>query len=299
MSNIPPAGVKPIFLRGITCEKFGLKTGEGVNDLIDNKYLMKEEIMKEITIMGVMSDFEPAKKMIEAYQTEQILIVIDKEQKYGETFLLILSDEARDNFMNTINEAQEALREQLKAEMEAEEARKAAEYARLNVVFEDKPLLTRERISETSYDTENEIASLSLSLNRELISIEVSRPRQFLRMKYSYGEKTADSGGPCEFRSYKDPTFKTVRESEKGIQVAGVRMERSQQTPWYRSVNKALQCDHAVVSEDPIEGEELENLMEFLEEVTDTMEQGKTNDDYMIHTNINYPQQCFCNIIIY
>jgi len=271
----PPTGVKPIFLRGITCEKFGLKTGEGVNDLIEYKYLMKEDIVKEITIMGVMSDFEPAKKMIEAYQNDQILIVIDKEQKHGETFLLILSEEAKDNFMKSINEAQEALREQLKAEMQAEEDRKAAEFARLNVVFEDKPLTPRNWKLDTSADTENEIASLYISLNRELISMEVSRPRQMLRMKYSYGDKTADSGGPCEFRSYKDPTFKTVRESEKAIQVAAIRTERSQQTPWYRSVNKALQCDRAEVSKDPIEGEELENLMAFLEKVTDKMEQGK------------------------
>ena len=62
----PPPGVQPLFLRGVTCEKYGFMTGEGVMDLVDYIFLSKDEIMKEIQGLGVMSDLEPAKKAIES-----------------------------------------------------------------------------------------------------------------------------------------------------------------------------------------------------------------------------------------
>jgi hypothetical protein len=43
----PPPGIQPIFLRGVTCEKFGLKTGEGVTDMVPYKLLSMETVTKE------------------------------------------------------------------------------------------------------------------------------------------------------------------------------------------------------------------------------------------------------------
>jgi hypothetical protein len=39
-------GIFPLYLRNTTCEKYGLKTGEGISDLVDYKLLKKEEVMK-------------------------------------------------------------------------------------------------------------------------------------------------------------------------------------------------------------------------------------------------------------
>jgi ribosome-binding factor A len=45
------------------------------------------------------------------------LVVVDRDQKYGETYLVIYSDEAKEIIMKDILEAQDALQKQLRAEM--------------------------------------------------------------------------------------------------------------------------------------------------------------------------------------
>ena len=272
MAEPAPAGILPIFLRGVTCEKFGLKTGEGVNDLVEYKYIPKEDITKEIATMGVMSDFQPAQKQIEGYSTEQILVVIDRKQKYGETFLICYNDAARDEFLKGIMETQEALREQLKAEMQAEEDRRAAEYARQNVVYEDKPITPRPWVQETSADTENEILLTSQPAGRELYSIEVRRPKRFTKQKYQFTDKLAEAGGVSEFRAYKDPNFRGVREADCGIQVAPTCTEAGSQSTWFRSVNKAIQYESASIGTDAMEGEGGDSLLAFLEKATVAVE---------------------------
>ena len=143
MPDPAPPGVLPMFLRGVTAEQFGFKNGEGITDLKDSLVVLKETIMDEIIKMGVMSDFEPAKKYIESYPGDDLLFVIDKTQQYGEMFLLCYTPEAREEFDKKVREQEEALAAQAKAEEEAKLAAEAAEYARLNVVYEDKPIEPR------------------------------------------------------------------------------------------------------------------------------------------------------------
>jgi hypothetical protein len=95
----PPDGIKPIFLQRKTLEKFGLKTGPGVNDIVDYKFLPKADVQKDIQTFAALSDFHPAKKEIDSYGGDQILIVIDRDQKYGETCLICYTDEAREEIM--------------------------------------------------------------------------------------------------------------------------------------------------------------------------------------------------------
>ena len=248
MPETPPPGVLPLFLRGVTLEKFGMKTGENVNDVVDFKNIPKEDIMKEIQTMGKMSDFEPGKKQIESYPGPEILIVVDRAQKYGESYLIIYNEETKQKMMNEKNEEQEALRAQLEAEMKAEEERKAAELARLSVVYEDKPLTPRKWTAQPaagpqSLDTETEIAILASEPIRDPISVEINRPKRSTKQPCRFSDRNADVGGVAEFRAYKDPNFKAIRESEIGIQVAPQCKEMSAQTTFYRLVNKSVQYE--------------------------------------------------------
>eukprot|EP01038_Epipyxis_sp_PR26KG_P004926 gene4926-6893_t len=264
MPESPPKGIFPMFVRGVTAEKYGFKTGEGVNDLVSYLLLKKEDITKEIQTLGVMSDFEPAKKYVDSYSGDVILFVIDKTQKYGETFLLCYTDEAKEDFMKSITENEEAMREQLLAEQRAEEERKAAEFARLNVVYEDKPIACRPWLSSSTQETENEIKLLSLTNSRELISIEVSRSKKSTKQKINFTDRHADV---AEFRAHKDPNFKPIRESDLGIQVGGTVTSTAAQTSWFRSVNKAVQYESSQIRPELGEGENKEKLLEFLEKV--------------------------------
>ena len=75
----PPPGILPIFLRGGTCEKFGLKEeGADVTNMVPYKEIPIDTIRSEIQVMGKMSDWEPAKKQIDSYPGTDILVVFDK-----------------------------------------------------------------------------------------------------------------------------------------------------------------------------------------------------------------------------
>ena len=243
MPESPPPGILPMFLRGSTAEKYGFKTGEGVMDLVDSKLLNKEEVMKEISTMGVMSDFEPAKKQIEASPGEDLFFVIDKQQTYGEVFLLCYTAESKEDYMSKAAEAAAALEAQRQAEIEAAEAAEAAAYARANVVYEDKPLEPKPWITETSADTELEVELLSSSTKRELVCLEIYRPKRNLKLPCKFMDRNADVSGVTEFRALKDPNFVAVKESDIGLQAAPSLLTSSAQTTFNLSTNKACQYE--------------------------------------------------------
>eukprot|EP01039_Chlorochromonas_danica_P015551 gene15551-18289_t len=230
-----PKGIKPMFIRGSTMEKYGMKTGPGVNDVVDYKDLPKANNMKEIHPSGMMCDFEPAKKEIESYSGDQILVVVDRDSKYGETYLVIYTDEAKDLILKDILEAQDALQAQLREEMRLEEERRAAELARLSVVYEDKPWTPRPWRSSTAADTEAEVRALNHEPTRERVVIEITRPKKFMKQHYRFTDRNSDIGGVAEFRAVKDPNFKLIRESERGIQVAPALADGDAQTTYYRA----------------------------------------------------------------
>lgn len=269
MPEAPPPGVLPLFLRGSTAEKYGFKTGENVMDLVDHKLLSKEEVLKEITVMGVMSDFAVAKKEIEASPGDTLLFIVDKEQKYGEMMLLCYTEDSKAEFLHKAQEAAEALEAQLRAEQEAVEAAAAAAYARANVVYEDKPLSCRPWQTSTSVDTEQEIALTSKLVSREPISIQIRRLKRSTKMAYRFIDRNADvAGGLQEFRPVKDPNFVPIRESDLGLQCAPESTSSMTQTNWYRSVNKSCQYEPMEPFGQSMEHSSREKLCTFLENAT-------------------------------
>ena len=238
-------------------------------DLVDHLFVPKEDVMKEIQGLGVMSDFEPSKKYVEG-APESLLFVVDKTSKYGEVFLLCYTEASVEEFMKGIREAQEAIDAQKRAEEEAEAARIAAEWARANVVYEDKPIEPKPWISETSADTITEIETSKEVSFREPISYEVIRSKSSIKQKFRILDRGSEVGGQCEFRATKDPNFKSIRDNEIGIQSAPFCTEAAAQTTWYRSVNKAIQYEAAVGTD--LEGDNKSLLLVFLEKVAPLVE---------------------------
>jgi hypothetical protein len=270
MPDHPPDGVLPLFLRGTTAEKYGFKTGDGVMDLVDYLHLKKDDLVKEIQTLGVMSDFEPAKKQIESFKGESLLFVIDKKQKFGEVFLMCYTEFSQEEFLRGIREAQEALESQKRENEAIEDRRKAEELARQNVQFIDKPLTPRKWQPSSSGDTDHEVKSiLKEHSSRELVFLEVTRTKKSTKQSFRFSDRTADfSGVSIEFKAYKDPNFRRIREADLGIQVAPECSDSGAQTTWFRSVSKAIQYEAPVIVEEPIEGDVKDDIMSFLERVT-------------------------------
>lgn len=274
----PPEGIVPIFLRGVTCEKFGLKTGEGVMDLVNFKYIVRDEILKEVQLMGVMSDFEPAKKHLEAFKGPEILIVVDKDGTYGETFLLCVTEEAQEQFFKIANDKADAEAAKLRAAEDAEAARKAAEWARANAVYEDVPIVPRPWVSATSEETENEINTISHYTPREPIRLEVVRPKRAVNQPYRFLDRNAEVGGIHESRSHKDPHYVYIKENDIAIQAAPILTSSAGQTTWYRPVNKAVQCETSTSTE-AVPDDAKDEFLAFLERTVVRVEQALDDCD--------------------
>lgn len=80
-------------------------------------------------------------------------------------------------------------------------------------------------------------------MNGDLMKLEISRPRRHLKKNYRFTDKNADRFGTTEFRTFKDPNFKLIREMETGIQVSPMTKESNCQTLWYRNVNTCTQYE--------------------------------------------------------
>jgi hypothetical protein len=265
---VPPEGTIPLFLRGNpTCEKYGLKTGPNVLDLVDYIHVRKEDIMKEIQIGGQMSDFYVARKEIESCPKDTILITVDKADnpEYGERFLICYSAASQEGFMVKIREAEEAVEAQRRAEIAAEEARVAAAYARANVVYEDRPVDARPWVSQHATEMEQEMRLLMPAPSREPISMEISMLKKNLKKRYVFNDRAIENQA-LEFKAVRDPNFVKVRESDCGFQVAPSCKENSAQTTWNKPVNKSVQYESAAVGTDSNCGNE--DLLNFLERVT-------------------------------
>jgi WD40 repeat protein len=259
-----------MFLRGVTAEKFGFKNGEGITDLVDSLILPKEKVTDEIATLGVMSDFQPAQKQIESFPGDDLLFVIDKTQQYGEMFLLCYTEEAREEFERKVREAAEAIEAQARAEEEARLAAEAAEYARLNVVYEDKPIEPRPWVTETSIDTTLEVDAYTFVPYREAVSIEISRPKDQTGKSVKLYDRNADVSGISEFRGVKDPNFKSIVEKDSGFQAAAPLQEQAAQTTWNRLVNKSVQYTSSTGTDAISDNKEA--LLMFLEKALVTIE---------------------------
>ena len=80
-----PDGIYPLFLTGATQEGFGLQ-----NRTVEEPYqwVPKADLLAEIQFKGAISDFSVVKKQISDYDGDQLLIVLDNDEIYGQTKLL-------------------------------------------------------------------------------------------------------------------------------------------------------------------------------------------------------------------
>ena len=57
-----PPGVKPFFVSDSHAQKLGMKTGEGIVDLLPSKFFNKEEQIAQVVELGFMCPFDPVMK---------------------------------------------------------------------------------------------------------------------------------------------------------------------------------------------------------------------------------------------
>ncbi|XP_007944383.1 dynein axonemal intermediate chain 3 [Orycteropus afer afer] len=88
----------PVVLTTKTQEIFNCRINEDMTDEQPYKLLKKEDIIEDLHNRAAVSDFHPLRKIVREYPGEELLLVYDKEFKYGLNFYLIGTEEGKENY---------------------------------------------------------------------------------------------------------------------------------------------------------------------------------------------------------
>ena len=241
----PPEGVLPINIRGVTCQKYGLKTGDGPSDYAKYQHISKIEMMKEIQLMGVMSDFEPGKKYIESFDGDQILFVIDLTEKYGEMVLMYYTKDAEDNYFTLLQQENELLEQQNLDN--ANNNNNNQEIDTSHIYYEEKPIIPK--MWQTSPYTIQEIKSINYKPYKSNISYAISRPKSSINQPLILTDNTINIH---TIKSQKQPTNSTIhiQTMDTGFQVNAPTIDTGTQTIYNRPINRAIQYQSQSIGTD-------------------------------------------------
>jgi hypothetical protein len=109
MAAAPP-GVFPVFVTGTTQDMFKIKPGTDLTEEMPYKRISVKDILKDISFRGVISDWQPAKAVIDKYRNGdtppdqlEILVVMDEDSTYGQNYYICYTEEAAESVITAIS----------------------------------------------------------------------------------------------------------------------------------------------------------------------------------------------------
>ncbi|KAM6455292.1 dynein axonemal intermediate chain 3 [Liasis olivaceus] len=224
MASMGHPEIFPLVLTEKTQEIFNCCADVDVTAENPYKLIKKEDIINDMKTRAAVSDFHPIKKIILDYPGEELLIVFDKELKYGQIFYLIASEEAKETILNPPEPEEE--------EGEVKEGIPEEIY---------KPPVRKPWVSLGS---EKEIEEESVKESTRKIKYMISQPhKEFgVRVRFHNRNATIDKHAYVECMPYQDKNF-TLRQLEKhvGTQVVPEEEDTGTQTKWTYPKNATTQ----------------------------------------------------------
>ena len=261
-----PDGVFSVFLTMSTQEKFNCREREHVTEEKPYVGVAKQFFLDDIQFRGVISDFHPCKKKIEAYPEDELLVVWDAEEDYGNNYYLIYTVAARKKFLEELEAAKEV----------AEEAGGGGGGGGTETIIEEyKPPESKEWVTQVA---DAELAEEAISESREKIVVRLSRPRKEYGVAYKFTDRDANEDPNIthnDCRPYKDPNFELRRrEHDTGVQAVPEVDDAHSQTTWFRPLNKGVQYDARTMTAEQVEAtQHSAAFKQFLVDVRERYEQ--------------------------
>uniref|UniRef100_A0A8C5IJT4 WD repeat domain 63 n=1 Tax=Junco hyemalis TaxID=40217 RepID=A0A8C5IJT4_JUNHY len=220
-SNLGHPEIFPLLLTEKTQEIFNCRPDEDVTEENNFKCIKKEDIIQDLKTRA-KSDFLPFKKVILEYPGEELLVVFDPSSQYGQNFYIVASEEAKENFLKSLEAAEE------KEETEEENIEEAPEPR--------KPWV--------SLGSEKEVEEESLIERETKIKYKISRVRRQFGAPITFTDKNAadDKESYAECTAYEDNTFSIkLLERDVGVQMVPKLREATTQTKWTYPKNASTQ----------------------------------------------------------
>lgn len=217
MESMGHPEIYPLVLTTKTQEIFSCRIDEDMTDEQTYKLIKKEDILADLQNRAAVSDFYPVKKIVREYPGEELLLVYDKDFKYGLNFYLIGTEEGKENFLKTpeVPEEQEELKEHVQEDL-----------------YIYKPPVSKPWVSLGS---EKEIEEESVQESKKRVTYMISRKRRQFGAPVTFRDQNASSvkDAYIECTSYPDKNY-TLTQVEKdiGLQVIAEVKDSSTQTKW-------------------------------------------------------------------
>ncbi|XP_045403584.1 dynein axonemal intermediate chain 3 isoform X1 [Lemur catta] len=258
MESMGHPEIYPLALTVKTQEIFHCRAEDDVTDKQPYKLINKETFFEDFKNRGAISDFYPVKKIIQEYPGDELLLVYDKDFKYGLNFYLIGTEEGKENYLNPpeVPEEQEEEKEHISEE-----------------VYVYKPLVSKPWVSLGS---EKEIEEESVKESTKQIKYMISRKRSKFGAPIKFSDQNASNvkDAYIECTAYPDKNF-TLKQLEKdiGMQVVPQIKDTSTQTKWTYPKNATTQYYPREFSEEEKEAfKQSKSLADFLDNMSVSVE---------------------------
>ena len=238
-----PAGIYPFFMSNSGAEKYDLKIGPDILDLVPHKYFNTAAILEDIKKYGFMCAFEPCAKHLKTCKLEEFLIVCDINEKYGEKFLLLFTEQSTKSYQNEIAE-KEAAEEAKEAEAEAAIEENVTSPEEIIVQIKSE-FIPNDYSSTTITETINEINESNYKRDRPLIKLSVLRENRHNNVNLKFGEYNQNESEMVNIMPKLVPEFEYQTSwQDFAVQVAPELSNSSTQTKQNRKSNKIIQCEY-------------------------------------------------------
>lgn len=247
-----PGYIFPIFFTTKTQEIFSCTADQDVTEEQPYKLITKEQIQQDFRDRAAISDFHPAKKIIEGYPADELLVVYDAPFQYGQNFYLITDEEQKQLILNPVKDDNSLGEEETEVEVVRFGLRTPQPWISMGSEVE----VTDEMVIQT----ENKV-KFTISKSRQ----DFGRP--IVLEDRVEDENTKDVVIDCF--SFEDSSYSIVKkELDVGIQNTFIFCEQESQTEWPCPKNASVQCEARVYSESKNKQiMETDDFVEFVEEV--------------------------------
>jgi hypothetical protein len=162
-----PEGTRPMMISMREMETLGLKTGSGLRETVPYKLLDKTAVLEQVAQVGFMSPFHEFRAELAKLAGDEILIIADPTETYGENWLLCLTRRALEAQLDDIREREDRDAREAKERERESSADGHDDVASLE--YEDRPVVPRAWESATARETHEDVEALAVKPSRPLV----------------------------------------------------------------------------------------------------------------------------------
>uniref|UniRef100_A0A4X1UBE1 WD repeat domain 63 n=2 Tax=Sus scrofa TaxID=9823 RepID=A0A4X1UBE1_PIG len=268
MESMGHPEIYPLVLTTMTQEIFDCRVDEDVTDDQPYKLIRKEDILADFEHRAAVSDFYPVKKIVQEYPGDELLLVYDKDFKYGLNFYLIGTEEGKESYLNPPEapEEQEEYKEYIPEDIYIYKPPVSKPWVSLGSEKE----IEEESVKESTKQTKDHC----LRWMFWKVTYMISRKRSDFGASVKFSDQNASTvkDAYIECTAYPDKNF-TLKQLERdvGMQAVPQIRDTSTQTRWAYPKNATTQY----------------YPREFSEEEKDTLGQSKTLTEFLNNVSIS------------